>query len=347
MNRIDTGLTHDLICIGGSAGALPALSDLLQQFNRDSAASIFVVLHRSEAPSRLPELLQKATDMVVTEARDGDRIERGHVYIAPADRHMLLAGDHLHLRRGPRENNFRPSIDPTLRSLAVTGSGRAIGVILSGYLDDGASGLRAVARCGGLTVVQDPEEASAPDLPRAAISAVGEPALIAPASAIGCRLTEMVDQPAPAPVEPPEDVLLELCVANLEKASMSTEEKLGRLTPINCPDCNGVLWELKDGPLYRYRCHTGHSWTERSLMRRKDEALERHLYETLRAQRERVAMLEVMADRYPEHEKRWRKSAESYREDAEVIEQILLDSHDEDPTAVDKRAAEPSSPSPA
>lgn len=315
---------HDLIGVGGSAGALPALMELLAQFDAATDATLFVVLHRTEKSSQLCQIIQKSTALKVCEPSDGDPILAGHLYLAPVDQHLMIASGHVHLRHGPRENNFRPSVDPLFRSLAVFGSTRAIGVVLSGYLDDGAAGLRAIQQCGGTTVVQDPIDAISPDMPRAAISAVGEPHVIAPAAEIGATLTSLSKEPAEPAVAAPPSVRLELMVAGLEEASMETEEAIGELSPYNCPDCNGVLWQIEDGPLLRFRCHTGHAYTADALLDSQAHALEQSLYEALRGQRERARFLRQLADRDPARRDRWTDRAAEYDRDAGLVEALIL-----------------------
>ncbi|MBW4330814.1 chemotaxis protein CheB [Stakelama sp. CBK3Z-3] len=315
---------HDLIGIGGSAGALPALLSLLQAFDGGNDVTLFVVIHRTDRSNRLCEIIQRATALETCQPDDGDPIRPGHLYLAPTDRHLLVSDGHVHLRRGPRENNFRPSIDPLFRSIAVAGSGRAIGIVLSGYLDDGAAGLRAVMQCGGLGVVQDPLDAISPDMPRAAISAVGEPRLIASAPEIGKALPSLIAEPAGPRVEAPSSMRLELMIAGLEEANMESEESLGELSPYNCPDCNGVLWQIEDGPMLRFRCHTGHAYSGNALLEAQAGTIEQSLYETLRGQRERARLLRQMAERDPMGGERWTDRAADYDRAASLIEGLIL-----------------------
>lgn len=314
---------HDLIGIGGSAGAFPAIRELLGNAEL-SNASVFIVIHRGNDQDRMVELLKASTSQKLCEPKDGEKVVRGSIYLAPSDYHMLVSADHIHLRRGPRENNFRPSIDSLFRSLAVFGSTRSIAIILSGYLDDGAAGSISIQECGGVTIVQDPAEAFAPDMPRAVISALGEPDIVAPVEEIGKGLSKWISAPAGDPIAPSSKVMHELMIAGLEEASMETEEKIGELSPFNCPDCNGVLWEIESEKLLRYRCHTGHAYTANALVEAQNESLEKSLYEALRGQRERAELLRRMAKRDNKNTKRWIERAEEYEEDAELLERALL-----------------------
>lgn len=315
---------RDLIGIGGSAGGLPALLALLEAFRPEAPATVLVVIHRAKEAGHLLDILRRNSPIEVCEPEDGALIRENCLYLAPSDAHLMVGADHLHLRRGPRENNFRPAIDPLFRSLAVYGQSRATGVILSGYLDDGAAGARAIVSTGGAIVAQDPSEATSPSMPRAAISAIGEPELIADATGLGKHLSAVTAMDAGPSTEASEAVKLELMIAGLERARMSTEEKLGELSPYNCPDCNGVLWEIDDGPLTRFRCHTGHAYTQNALSERQEELLERSMFDTLRSLREKAKMLRDLAARDDINCDRYIRSAENCDEDAKNLETMIL-----------------------
>ncbi len=315
---------RDIIGIGASAGGLPAIIDILKNFSPEEPTSILLVMHRSDEASRLGDILQRYTPYKVCEPADGDECLPQHLYVAPNDLHLLMGEKHLHLRRGPRENNFRPAIDPMFRSLAVFAGGRATGVVLSGYMDDGAAGARAIISGGGRLLVQDPIEAMSPSMPRAAISAVGEPELIASAAQIGTRLSSLAAEPARPDRQVDARVRMELLIAGLENATMATEEKLGELVPFNCPDCNGVLWEISDGPIRRFRCHTGHAYSQMALDEKQEVMLERSLYDSLRSLREKAALLRDIATRDDINRARLIKRAEGYDQDAATVEAMIL-----------------------
>jgi two-component system, chemotaxis family, protein-glutamate methylesterase/glutaminase len=142
---------RDIVVIGGSAGALEPLQRLLGDLPGDLPATLFVVIHTAaNTHSMLGRILNRAGPLPADLARDGLAFEPGRVYVAPPDLHLLLDDGRMLLRRGPRENLSRPAIDPLFRSAAVAYGGRVIGVVLSGMLYDGASGLRAIKRCGGV-----------------------------------------------------------------------------------------------------------------------------------------------------------------------------------------------------
>ena len=322
---------RDLIGVGGSAGGLPALIELLEHFEPSAPATMLVVLHRSVESQHLADILSKVSRLEVCEPDDGETLRENCLYLASADAHLTIGEDHIHLRRGPRENNFRPAIDPLFRSLAVFGSTRTTAVVLSGYLDDGAAGARAVSSTGGHIIVQDPAEALSPGMPRAAISAIGEPEAMGSPAQLGEHLSRIIGQSAEPQVEADPQIRLELMIAGLERASMTSEEKLGELSPYNCPDCNGVLWEIHDGPLTRYRCHTGHGYTSSSLHARQEQMLERSLFDSLRACRERANFVRGLAKKDPGNSKKWRERAEGYEEDCALLEGLITSRQDREP----------------
>ena len=319
-------IVRDIVVVGGSAGGLSTLGGVLSRLPEDCRAAIFVVLHiPDDRPSRVAEVLQKCCAMPVRFGEDEQPIEPGTVTVAQRDAHLLLGVRHVHLRRGPRENGFRPAIDPLFRSAVVNQGGRAIGVIVSGALHDGASGARALSRVGAPILVEHPDRAEYPQLPLAVSDIVDDARCLAIAD-LSAALVETIGTPGRPSVDVPEDVRLELMVSTLEKARMSTEHRLGALTPFNCPDCNGVLWEIEDGPMVRYRCHTGHAFTSDVLENVQEKEVERKLYEALRAQRERAHLLRSMAARAPDERGRSRLEgrAEGYDEDSSMIESLLL-----------------------
>ena len=185
---------RDIMIIGASTGGLGALRILFDALPPDLPASVFVVVHVG-ATSHLASILDKVSALPVVQAESGASFERGRIHIAPPGKHLLLHDDHILLRRGPRENHARPAIDPLFRSAAATFGGRVIGVVLSGALSDGTAGLRAIERCNGLGVVQDPDEAAMPDMPRSALQHVNVDH-VAPIQAMGTLLATLVRQSA-------------------------------------------------------------------------------------------------------------------------------------------------------
>jgi two-component system, chemotaxis family, protein-glutamate methylesterase/glutaminase len=163
---------HAIIMVGASTGGVEALRILVAGLPSDLAAAVFIVLHTTNRPSLLPSLLARVCPLPVVAVADGGAIQVGNVYVAPAGHHLLVSPGHMHVVEGSRENGFRPAIDPLFRSASRAYGPRAIGVILSGMLDDGTAGLLAIKAHGGLAIVQDPDEAIAPSMPRSALAYV-------------------------------------------------------------------------------------------------------------------------------------------------------------------------------
>ena len=162
---------HDIVVIGGSAGGVEALRRICEGLPADFPAAVFVVIHISpNSRSIMPDLLSRAGRLPARHPTDEEPIHRGTIYVAPPDMHMLLRPGYVMLRRGPQENRTRPAIDPLFRSAAVAYGSRVIGVVLSGLLDDGCAGLLAIKSCGGISVVQEPNDAMWPEMPRNALA---------------------------------------------------------------------------------------------------------------------------------------------------------------------------------
>lgn len=329
-----TGLEHDrsrhenrdIVVIGASAGGLDAIRTLLGALPPDLPASIFVVIHRgTREPNLLPDILGAASRLPVVSAVDGQTHQRGNVLLAPTDRHLLVGRDHVHVRRGPRENRARPAIDPLFRSAAVHCSTRVIAVVLSGMLDDGTAGLLAVKNCGGLAIVQEPSDALYPEMPLNAIQHVTVDHVL-PVGRMAGLLVELAATPRPPAVEPPEDVRLEAMIPALEIGD--TAGRFGVPSPLTCPDCHGTIYEIQDGGLLRYRCHTGHAFTLESMRASQTEAWERALYGGLRAQEEQAFLARrVAADLRQRGDVRGagalEQRAQSYEEGADTLRRLL------------------------
>ncbi|HYZ23823.1 MAG TPA: chemotaxis protein CheB [Rhodopila sp.] len=315
-----------IVVIGASAGGLQALERLLPGLPADLPASVFVVLHLG-ATSHLAYILGLRSPLPVREAESGGMIEPGQVYVAVPGQHLLIHDSHLLLRRGPRENFARPAIDPLFRSAACSFGGAVIGVVLSGALNDGSAGLRAVKRCGGLAVVQCPEDAAVASMPRSAIR-IAAADHVAPAAELGPLIGRLVRQPA-APTPPiPVDIRLETLIAAQELAGMKAEDALGKPSRFTCPECNGALWEIEDGSLLRFRCHVGHAYTSETVLSAQAEQAERMLWNLLRTHQERAALAWRMAAKEEaEHRleiaRRLQERAREYEEDAELVRRLI------------------------
>ncbi|HEX8272751.1 MAG TPA: chemotaxis protein CheB [Longimicrobiaceae bacterium] len=288
---------RDIIVVGASAGGIEALRALLGGLPGDLRASVFVVMHVApDSPGILPRMLQDASPLPVEHARDGEPIEHGRVYVAPPDCHLLLERDRVRLSRGPKENLSRPAIDPLFRSAAHVFGARVVGVVLTGRLDDGTAGLWAVKRRGGAAVVQDPDDATYPSMPRSAIRYV-EVDEVGPAAALGPVLARLAgERPPPDPDPGPmRELEIETRIARDDNALAAGVMDLGPFTPFTCPECHGVLVSLKEGGVPRFRCHTGHAYSLDSLLSAVGESLEDTLWTALRAVEEGILLLDHVA----------------------------------------------------
>lgn len=295
--RPDVTVHRDLVVIGASAGGVEALRTVVAGLPRDFGAAVVVVLHIPAASrSALAAILDRAGPLPAAQVREGDRIEPGRVLVAPPDRHVIVAGDTLTLSRGPRENGHRPAVDVLFRSAAHAAGPRVVGVVLSGTLDDGAAGLAAVHERGGLGVVQDPADAPYAGMPQAAIEG-DAPDAVLPVHAIARYLREVVGTVAQADVGPAPTLLAdEVAMAVPEPGTLSRAERPGRPSGFACPDCHGVLFEIDDGALRRYRCRVGHAWSEASLAAQQTTAVEGALWAAMRALEEKAALSDRLAD---------------------------------------------------
>lgn len=319
----------DLVVIGASAGGVEALQKLVALLPADLPAALFVVIHiPTEPPSQLGHILDRAGPLTAKTAEDDEPIRLGHIYVAPPDYHLLVKPGRVCLHRGPRENRHRPAIDPLFRSAAIAYQSRVIGVVLTGYLDDGTSGLLAVKRCGGTAIVQDPADALHPDMPKNALAAV-EVDYQLPLSRLGKTLAELVRNPAQPILEVPSDIITEARIAEHTMSDIASENRLGHLVPYSCPECNGPLWQIDTDKVRRYRCHMGHGFTAKALAASQDAALEQALWEAMRTLEERAMLCHSMAGDEenrgrPSASKTYRQQAEESSSHAEVIRELLL-----------------------
>jgi two-component system, chemotaxis family, protein-glutamate methylesterase/glutaminase len=285
--------THDVIVIGTSAGGVEALQAIARGLPGDLPAAVLIVMHTSpQGPHLLPAILSKAGPLAVTDTVDGASIERGKIYVAPPDHHMLVKGDRISLARGPKENRSRPAIDPLFRTAAVSYGPRVVGVILTGMLDDGTAGLSAVRERGGIAVVQDPEDARYPSMAKSALRYVGSDFTL-PLLEIPPLLARLVREPMKTPKPPPVSRLLEIESRFVEMKAMNMQdmEEIGSHAGVSCPECHGPIWKIRDGTLQRYRCHVGHAYTAQAMAEGQLEAQETHLWQALRLMKERVSLI--------------------------------------------------------
>jgi two-component system, chemotaxis family, protein-glutamate methylesterase/glutaminase len=288
---------RDLVVIGASAGGLRALGEILGGLPPALPAAIVVVLHTRSTGGGLPKVLARRSAFPVEAAADGAVLRHGTVYVAPADRHVVVAAKGLRVVRGPRENGFRPAIDPLFRSAARVRRAGVVGVILSGALDDGSAGLRAIVAEGGAAIVQDPEDAEVPGMPLAALRETRVDAVLPAAEMAGaimrlCQVPTRHDGTTMSPSDQPEP---QRPTADSDVADM--EALNGPPTPITCPACGGALWETDDGRALRYACHVGHQYSPDSLLAEHGDAVEQALWTAVRVLEQHAELRQRMAAR--------------------------------------------------
>jgi two-component system chemotaxis response regulator CheB len=284
----------DIVVIGASAGGIPPIREILRALPGDFPGSIFIVVHvPSDSPGVLESIFDSSGALDARFASNRERIVPGRVYIAPPDHHLLIEPGRVRLTRGPRENRFRPAVDPLFRTAAQTYGPRVVGIVLSGGMDDGAAGLWTIRRLGGTAIVQSPAEAATPEMPLNAIRAA-DPDHVVAVSAIGNLLTRLAQMPADVPpgdVAVPEDVRIEASIAKEIEARHAGVTELGDPSLFTCPECHGVLLEVRAGRPKRYRCHTGHAYTQESLLADLDLKIEDALWSVIRALNEKEFLL--------------------------------------------------------
>ena len=291
-------MVYDIIVIGGSLGSLEALQQIMAKLPADLPAAVFVVIHTApDRWSQLPEVLTEFGSMAASAAVHGERIQKGHVYVAPSDNHLSLQGEYVRVVRGPRENGHRPAVDVLFRSAARDFGRRVIGVVLSGQLDCGTAGILAIRARGGLTIVQDPNEATVPDMPRSALEHTPVDHML-PAAQIGILLAGL------AGTEAPEHV---------------------HLWPVAFHDRDGSMVETDEGGLSRLRRRVRHPFSLDSLAAEEQHATENALWAAVRALQESESRTRRMAERSERSlAPRFLEQAEAMKQHSEVIRRMLL-----------------------
>ncbi|RDV14474.1 chemotaxis protein CheB [Pontibacter diazotrophicus] len=298
-------MTHNspkIIVIGTSAGGMQALTLLLSKLPAELPAALFIVQHLSKDSSAtfLVKRLSQYTKLTCKVAEHKQLFEAGTVYLAPPDMHLLLTGKEMLVTRGPRENQFRPSIDPLFRSAAAYHGASVTGVVLTGFMSDGVVGMESIKRSGGATVVQAPDDAEFPALPNNVIRQI-KTDYVVPISDMGEILVKLANRLDQDSVTVPTDVWQEAQIAervmnNSVMTSIEELEKAGSRSPYSCPECGGGLWELsQQNTIKRFRCHSGHAYTKDSLLDGISNALEETLWVALRTLEERRNILMQMS----------------------------------------------------
>jgi two-component system chemotaxis response regulator CheB len=305
---------RDIIAIGASTGALDALGALVEKLPGDLPASLFIAVHTLPTTrSSLPALLSARGPLPASHPVHGESIARGRIYVAPPDNHLLLRAGTIEVVRGPKESGHRPSVDALFRTASRAYGPRVIGVVLTGQLDCGAAGLLSIKTRRGLALVQDPEEAIAPEMPRAALR-YAEIDAVLPIARIGPRLAELVREPvATDPVEVSDE--LRVLEGDLRGAPVE----------ISCPNCQGVLTEADIAGLHHFRCHVGHTFTLDGAISEQTEEVERALWAAARALEQSAALASRVAhSARGDMRERLEEKARTQLAQADIIRRIVL-----------------------
>src|SRR5688572_24921033 len=325
----------DIVVIGASAGGMEPLRDLIAGLPDDFAASVFVVWHTSPSvKSVLPRLLDKSGPLRAAFAIDHEPIEPRRIYVAPADHHMLLERGFVRVTKGPKENRWRPAVDPLFRSAAYVYGPRAIGVVLSGALDDGTAGLWTIKLRGGTAIVQEPAEAVIPAMPLNALRSVeiDHTAPIAEIAGLLARLTREEAQQAPElPMAEQRKTETEIRIAGEASSLQRKILEAGELSPYTCPECHGVLTHIQEGRVMRFRCHTGHAYSSNTLLSSVTESVEQLLFGALRAIDESELLLNQLGGHFKQAGDKERaavflKKAEEAKERGRMVRQVAVES---------------------
>jgi two-component system chemotaxis response regulator CheB len=325
---------HDIIVVGASAGGVEALSQLVADLPQELSAAIFVVIHISaHSKSFLPQILSCKGILPAAHAVDGEVIQNGRIYIAPPDYHLLVKPGYVRLTKGPKENSFRPAIDPLFRTAAKAYRKRVVGVILSGTLDDGTAGLMDVKRFGGVAVVQDPKDALYRGMPTSAIENV-EVNYILPVSSIASTLVRLANELVvdEGLESMPNESEIEPDIVELDGAAIRRRGHPGEPSNFTCPDCGGTLYQLNERDLLQYRCRTGHAFSSGTLMELQSQVQEDALWAAIRSLEERGELMQQMANKAQESKrllsaKRYTTMAIEAQQRADLIRQALFQGH--------------------
>lgn len=318
-----------VVVVGGSAGGVEAVLEVVRGLPADFPAAILVVIHiPAEEPSALARLIDRAGALDARVPADGETLNTANIYVAPPNRHLLVDDSIAKLGEGPRENRHRPAIDPLFRSAARAYGPNTIGVLLSGNLDDGVAGLIDIKEHGGTAIVLDPADAQYTGMPQNALDAVPNIDHIVQLRTIAPLLVRLMKQPP----QPPIIAVVgddDLDPDAADRGVPADEDPSTIPSAFSCPDCGGVLWELQGGELVHYRCRTGHQFSPESLLAGQTHGVEEAMWIALRALAESAVQARALAKRMIErgHEKaarRFTARADDIEKRAETIRSTLL-----------------------
>jgi two-component system chemotaxis response regulator CheB len=320
-----------VVVVGASAGGVEALTTLARGLPADLDAAVCVVLHLPVgAESRLAQIISRAGPLPAVQARGGEVLTRGRVYVAPPDRHLIVRDRRVVVVRGPHENGLRPSIDVLFRSAAVSYGRQSVAVVLSGTRDDGVAGASAVGGRGGCVVVQSPDDALFPGMPSETV-ARDHPDRVLPLAELAGAITAAVrrlSEEVPMSENDGDEMSLETEYATLDAETLQRDSPPGESSVFSCPACGGVLWELEDPELLRFRCRVGHAFTADGVVDGQGETVEAALWTAFRALQERAQLCERLSARLgrsgaERSRDRFEALAEEAHGQAEVIRRLL------------------------
>jgi two-component system, chemotaxis family, protein-glutamate methylesterase/glutaminase len=285
---------RDIVVIGASLGGVDALRRLVGLLPADLNAAVLVVNHMDPSSTgHLPRILSNVAKIPFAAAVDGEKVETGRGYVAVPNRHLMIEARQIRLSRGPRESHARPAVDNLFRSAAYGYGQRVIGIVLTGLLDDGTAGLWAIKDRGGIAIVQSPDEAAYPSMPRSALThvEVDYSLTISEIAAVLPRLTSEKLPDVEAMPMKQEPLQIEVDIGLGKSSGLEAVTSLGERSVYTCPECHGSLTRIEEGPIRRFRCHTGHAFGEESLGQSQAETIEQSLYQVLALMEEREALL--------------------------------------------------------
>jgi two-component system, chemotaxis family, protein-glutamate methylesterase/glutaminase len=309
---------NHVFVIGASAGGIETVRELLHLLPPDFPAPILLVIHTAaDAPGLLARVLQRETKLLVLNAVDGAKLQPSRLYVAPPNFHLVIEADRMRLLKGPVENRHRPAIDPLFRSAARSLGPAAVGIILSGYLDDGCAGLFRIKILGGTTIVQDPEESLVPDMPRNAIERV-DPDYIVSVQELAPLMSRLATR----------EVAMTRSRKDIEMTADNLDDNIGSPSPQSCPECHGVLWETEEGGTLRFRCRVGHAFTADTMLEDQGVDVERALWAALRVLEENSELSTRLAEKArvsgrQQAEKRYSERASESIYNATLLRQLL------------------------
>ena len=324
--------TKQIVVIGASAGGIEALRELVAGLPAEFPLPIGVVLHTSpQSPGVLDAILSRAGRLPATNAKDRERWKPGHIYVAPPDCHLLVEPGRVRVTKGPRENRFRPAIDPLFRSAAQVYGPGTIGVVMTGNLDDGTAGLWAIKQLGGTAIVQHPEDALFPAMPLSALRHVRVDYSV-PLAELAPLLIELTSEieVVDSEVQVPKALEVEVKIAKEHNPLDAGLTEIAQPSVYACPECHGVLLQLKEGDRLRFRCHTGHAYSFDSLVSAISEGIEEALWNAIRALEEGDMLMRGMSAHMKAHDgareadELLERAAEAKRQ-SDMIRQLVID----------------------